>query len=140
MDKNVLNEYIDACVLIKETEEDIEKLRRKRQTIVKDSVSGSMNQFPYVQTHFTVEGTPFTTSDDIRLRAEEKLLEDRMARAEASKLMVEEWMNMSPARMQRIIRYRFFEGLSWEQTADKIGRNTTGESVRKEFERFMKEN
>lgn len=49
-------------------------------------------------------------------------------------------MNMSPARMQRIIRYRFFEGLSWEQTADKIGRNTTGESVRKEFERFMKEN
>ena len=48
MDKNALNEYIDACVLIKETEEDIEKLRRKRQTIVKDSVSGSMNQFPYV--------------------------------------------------------------------------------------------
>ena len=26
MDKNALNEYIDACVLIKETEEDIEKL------------------------------------------------------------------------------------------------------------------
>jgi hypothetical protein len=42
-----------------------------------------------------------------------------------------------PARMQRIIRWKLFEGLTWEETAAKLGRKATGDSVKKEFQRFM---
>ena len=99
-----------------------------------------MNDFPYAETHFKVSGTAYTYSDDRQLRMEEKLLEDRKANAERIKLDVEQWMITIPMRMQRIIRYRFFEELSWEQAAAKIGKKATGESLRKEFERFLEKN
>ena len=41
MEKKVLEQYIDACELIKETEKDIRRLKKKRQTIVQTNVSGS---------------------------------------------------------------------------------------------------
>lgn len=138
MDKKRLNEYIDACELVKETEKDIDRLRKKKKAVVTGSVKGSMNDFPYAETHFKVEGAKYTYSDDLRLRAEEKLLEERIAQAERIKAEVDDWMNGIPLRMQRIIRYRFFEDLSWEKVAAKIGKNCTGEGIRKEYERFMR--
>lgn len=140
MDKTILNEYIDACALIRETELDIARLQKRKRTIVTGNVKGSMHDFPYAAAHFHVEGTPYTFSDDRQLRMEEKLLEERKVRAEEIKTRVEAWMNDIPTRMQRIIRYHFFEGLSWETTADKMGKKATGNSVRKEFERFLEKN
>lgn len=140
MTKQILMDYIDACELIEETEQDIARLRKRKQTIVTGSVKGSMNDFPYAETHFKVEGTPYTYSDDMRLRTEEKLLEERKENAEKIKTEVEVWINTIPVRMQRIIRYKFFEGLTWEQTASKIWGKATGESIKKEYQRFMKEN
>ena len=56
VDKNVLNEYIDACELIKETEQDIARLKKKQTTVVVGSVKGSMPEFPYAEQHFKIEG------------------------------------------------------------------------------------
>ena len=42
--------------------------------------------------------------------------------------------------MQRIIRYRYLEGLTWEQVAMRMGRRATADSVRKELERFFEKN
>ena len=41
MDKNILNDYIDACALVQETERDIRALKKKRKTIIQTNVSGS---------------------------------------------------------------------------------------------------
>ena len=57
VDKKILEQYVDACEMIRETEQDIKRLQRKRQTIVTGSVKGSMNDFPYAETHFKIEGT-----------------------------------------------------------------------------------
>ena len=54
-------------------------------------------------------------------------------------MQTEEWMNTSPMRMQRIIKYKIFQGLTWGETAEKIGRKATGDSIRMEMERFFKE-
>lgn len=138
MNKDILSEYIDACELIKETEQDIARLQKRKRTIVTGRVKGSMNDFPYAETHFKIEGTSYTYSDDRQLRAEEKLLEERKANAERIKVEVEAWMNTIPVRMQRIIRYKFFEDLTWEGVAVKLGRKATADSVRMEFVNFMK--
>ena len=137
MDKQILNDYIEACALIREIETEIRKLKKKRKTVIQTNVSGSNPEFPYNPQHFKVEGTTFTYIDDSKLRFEEKLLEEHKARAEEIKLQVEQWMLTIPLRMQRIIRFRVFQKLSWEEVAVKMGRNATGDSVRMEFDRFM---
>ena len=140
MDKEILKEYVDACKLVEETEADIKRLNNKRKTIIHTSVSGSNPEFPYQPKHFHIEGSPITYQDDIKLRMEEKLLEERKAEAEKIKLQVQQWMNGLSKRMQRIIRLRFFEEMSWEDVAKRMGRKATADSVRMEFERTMKEN
>lgn len=87
MEKKVLEQYIDACELIKETEKDIRRLKKKRQTIVQTNVSGSNPDFPYNPQHFKIAGTAFTYEEDARLRHEEKILEER--REQAQRLKVE---------------------------------------------------
>lgn len=139
MDKQILNDYIEACALIREIETEIRKLKKKRKTVIQTNVSGSNPEFPYNPQHFKVEGTTFTYIDDSKLRFEEKLLEEHKVRAEEIKLQVEQWMLTIPLRMQRIIRFRVFQKLSWEEVAVKMGRNATGESVKKEFQRFLGE-
>ena len=71
MDKNILSQYIDACELIRETEEEIKKLNRKKKTVIQTNVSGSNPEFPYNPQHFKIQGTTFmqmTASFDIRRR------------------------------------------------------------------------
>lgn len=139
MDKHILDQYIDACALIEETEKDIQKLRQKKRTVIQTNVSGSNTEHPYNPQHFKIQGTTFTFREDSQLRMEEKLLEKREEDAEKIKTRVEEWMNTIPVRMQRIIRYKVFEGMTWQQVAKKMGRKATEESVKKEFQRFFKE-
>ena len=135
MTKQILTDYIDACELIKETERDIRKLRK--QEIVHDKVSGSNPEFPYQSMNFNVEGAVEISLDEKHLEKEKELLKQRKKRAEEIKLEVETWMNTIPLRMQRIIRYKVFERASWDETAVKLGSDCSGESIRKEFERFL---
>lgn len=59
------------------------------------------------------------------MRLEEELLKKRKADAEVLKMNVEAWLNTIPIRMQRIIRYKIFEGMTWEQTAVRLGMKAT---------------
>ena len=138
MDKDILSDYIDTCVLIAETEEALRKLKSRQKSIAKDSVRGSMHEYPYAPKTFVVEGVDYSETRQQTIHIEEKLLEERKVRAEQLRICVEEWMNTIPSRMQRIIRYHYFEGLTWEQTAQKLGRKASGESVRQEMKRFLK--
>ena len=54
MDKNIIYEYMDAKALVKETEEDIRRHRRK--TFVQDKVTGSNPEFPYQPQSFNISG------------------------------------------------------------------------------------
>ena len=141
MDKDILRQYIDACELVKETEREIQRLKNRRTTVVVDAVKGSMHDFPFAPKNFKVTGIAHSVvADPGRLDREELLLEERKAAAAQIKVQVESWLNTIPVRMQRIIRYRIFDELSWKQVAMKMGRRATEESVRKEYQRFFNEN
>ena len=133
MDKEILTQYIDACELIKETERDIQRLRQRRKVILQDSVKGSMHEFPYaIQSHH-IEGLAYAT-----VRTPSLLDEERRAAAAEIKVRVEAWLNTIPQRLQRIIRMKFFEELTWGEVAVRMGRKATADSVRMEFTNFMK--
>ena len=137
MDKKVLSDYIDACEFIKETEEEIKKLEKKKR-IVQDKVKGSNPDFPYEQRSFNLGGTIETLAEAGLLARERQILETQKREAEELKLQVEEWMQEIPFRMQRIIRYKFFKELTWEEVATLMGRKYTADGVRMEFNNFMK--
>lgn len=141
LDKQILEQYIDACELIKDTKEEIGKLRKRRRQIQKDSVKGSAQEFPYTLQTYHLEGLGYATvKDPDELDRMEELLAERIRNAEKIKRQVEAWLNTVSPRMQRIIRYRIFEELTWVQVAVKMGRKATEEGIRKEFIRFMENN
>ena len=138
MDKKILEDYIDACEFIKETEAEIKKLEKKKR-IVRDKVRGSNPEFPYEERSFNLGGAVETVADASALAREKRILEEQRKVASDLKLGVEEWMQEIPFRMQRIIRYKFFNRLSWEEVAILMGRKCTAGSVRMEYQRFMEE-
>ena len=140
VDKQILYQYIDACELVKETEEDIRKIKQTRKRIEQDIVKGSSHDFPYTPVNFHVEGLSYSVvSDSSSLEVQEQILEERKAAAQAIKLQVEAWMLTIPQRMQRIIRYKIFDEMTWAEVAAKMGRKATADSVKKEFQRFVAE-
>jgi len=139
MDKEILKQYIDACEQVKEAKEDILRLKKNRKKIVQDRVSGSAQEFPYTAKSFHIEGLAYpVVKDPDELDRREAILQERLQKAEEIKRQVEAWMLTIPQRMQRIIRYRVFEELSWNEVAIRMGRKATADSVRMEYTNFMK--
>ena len=139
MDKEILKQYIDACEQVKEAKEDILRLKKNRKKIVQDWVSGSAHEFPYTAKSFHIEGLSYpVVKDPDELDRREAILQERLQKAEEIKRQVEAWMLTIPQRMQRIIRYRVFEELSWNEVAIRMGRKATADSVRMEYTNFMK--
>lgn len=139
MDKQILYQYIDACELVREAETELEKLRRRQGEVVTDKVKGSSYDFPFGMVSYIVRGIPNDELESKALKRQEKLLNERKKAAEAIKVQVEEWLNTVPMRMQRIIKYKVFEGMSWNSVAVRMGRRATADGVRMEFQRFMEE-
>ena len=139
MDKEILKQYIDACEQVKEAKEDILRLKKNRKKIVQDRVSGSAHEFPYTAKSFHIEGLSYpVVKDPDELDRREAILQERLQKAEEIKRQVEAWMLTISQRMQRIIRYRVFEELSWNEVAIRMGRKATADSVRMEYTNFMK--
>ena len=139
MDKQILNQYIDACKVVDETKEEIRKLKKNRKRILADTVKGSSYDFPYTLKTYRTEGLAYSVlKDPDELDRLEVVLKERLQNAERIKHQVEMWLNTIPMRMQRIIRYKIFEGLAWAEVATRMGRKATPDGIRKEYENFMK--
>lgn len=139
LDKQILEQYIDACELVEEAKEELRRLRKQRKRIEQDIVKGSSPEFPYTAHNFHVQGISYSVLKDPRsVEVQEKILQQRIEAAAKIKQQVEAWMLTIYPRMQRIIRYRIFEELTWAQVAVRMGRKATADSVRMEFTNFMK--
>ena len=139
LDKRVLEDYIDACAQVKETKEALLKLQKAKKRRELDAVKGSSHEFPYTAQTYHIEGLAYAVLQDPgeedRL---EEILRERLRNAERIKRDVEAWLNTIPMRMQRIIKYKIFEGLTWNQVAIRMGRKATADGVRMEYVNFMK--
>ena len=138
MDKQILKDYIDACAQVKETKEALLKLRKAKKWRELDAVKGSSHEFPYTVQTFHIEGIAYPLIQDPgeedRL---EEILRERLRNAERIKHDVEAWLNTISIRMQRIIRYKIFEEMTWNEVAERMGRKATELSIKKEYQRFM---
>lgn len=136
IDKTALIEYNDLCMQVVETEAQLERLIRAEKDILHDSVKGSNPEFPYEPMSFHISGvSEKLTSDDIaRCR---RILSERRDAVKEKRLEVEAWVNTIPVRMQRIVRMKYFEGMTWPEVAMRMGGRVGGDAIRMEFTAFM---
>lgn len=130
--KNIFKEYVDACKMEQEIEERIQKL--EDQTIINDIVSGSSHTYPYIGKRFYISEEKIRKNDK---ESEWEKLRRQKDNVRRIKERCEEVMNTAPLRIQRIIQYKYIDNLTWQQVAKHFG-NTSAESLKKEFQRFIK--
>ncbi|WP_312667440.1 hypothetical protein [Tissierella praeacuta] len=123
--KDLLKQYNDLQIEIKELEQRITKLRNKKIKIEHDRVKGSSDAFPYIERSFTIEGYNYPEAD----RKEERLIKlndllcRRKSKCEDLKLQIEEFIfNIPDSRTRRVFHYRYIDNLSWQAIAIRIGK------------------
>ena len=142
MTKDILLQYIDLREEVKDLHRRVNTLeiqisKIEQEQCVKDTVKGGSGGIQ----HFVIEGFPYP-----EYSRKKTLLRIRQANLEASEMALLETLNdaeefiqlLDNSRMRRIIRYRVIDDMSWVKVAINMGgKNTTPDSVRMEFNRFM---
>ncbi len=142
--KDILAQYCDLREEVKDLHRRINNLEKQiakieEEQCVKDTVKGGSGGIQ----HYVIEGFPYP-----EYSKKKTLLRIRQANLEASEMALLETLNqveefiqsITDSRMRRIIRYRIVDDMTWVKVAMNMGGNTTDESVRKEFDRFMSSN
>ena len=127
---------------IQQLERDIEKLQKQRARlpVVKDKVDASMEEFPFIPTHVTVDAY-----DPIRSAAIERLiwLKQMSIRAYEEELFeVETYIeNIEDPLTREVFHMVYIEGMTQKQVAKKIHYSLSHVSklVSMEFKRKLKE-
>lgn len=135
--KELIRQYVDAAELAEETLADIEELNKKK-CMVLGRVKGSNPDFPYEARGFLISGATCSFKEADKIREQEQILEERYQAAVSMKEAAEKFISNAPPRIQRIIRYRHIKGMTWDETAAKMGANVSADGIRKELERFLK--
>lgn len=138
--KEELLQLCDIKKEIKELENKIKKLENKSQELVSDSVQSTTKVFPFLINHYHIQGKD--TRILKKIEQYKTILENRYEELLKIQLQIEEYINNIPiSRVRRIFEYRYIEQFSWAKVAIAIGGDsTTEESVRKEHDRYLKNN
>ncbi len=126
MTKDDLEQYIN---LVKE-KQDLEKRISKGQ-VVSDIVTGSSADYPYTQHPISISGA----IHDAKLS---KLYIQQRDELAGKCVEIEEWMlSVDDSLVRLAIRHKYESGLTWRETAQRIGGYNTEDSVRKAVERYL---
>ncbi len=143
MTKEILEQYID----LQAEAEDLRKRIRKTETQLRalekggtviDSVKGTRRDGIYGS--IKIEGFPRVEYDAKCNKLYLYKLQLVNTEAEVQTMVddIREFIgSLKNSRMRQIVRYRVEDGLSWEEVAEKIGERLTGESCRKQYERYF---
>ena len=110
----MLEQYNDMFREAKMWEQELDELRKKN-TVVKDTVRGSMSSFPYTTHSVTIQGMQKPNG---RIAAQEKRLEERRERLYAMLTEIDDFIDkLEDSQLRQIINYRYVQGYSWVKTA-----------------------
>lgn len=107
-------------------------------TMVTDKVTGSSAYFPYVQRSFTLEGIDTEECERRTRRLQRNLIKRKEKLLELQEEVNNFIDGIEDSLVRQIITLRYIEGLNWYEVSDRIGENSTSESVRKIAERYIK--
>lgn len=145
MEQEALRQYIslkaeiaDLEARIRRTREEINRLESGK-ILVADSVKGTRPDGTYGSIRIT--GYAYSSAERLRYVLDKREQELKKCQDRLLDIVneAEEYVSgVSDSRIRRMLRYRYMDGLSWVQVAQKMGRKCTAEGCRKQIERFMR--
>ena len=134
MTLELLEQYADMRREAQMWERELDELR-KQNSVVKDTVRGSMSSFPYTSHPVTIQGVPKPSK---RFAAREKRLEERRERLAERLAEIDDFIDgLEDSQLRQIINYRYVRGYNWVKTARLIGGKNSVDAVKKRVYRFF---
>lgn len=132
MTLELLEQYADMRREAQMWERELDELRKKN-SVVKDTVRGSMSSFPYTSHPVTIQGVPRPSK---RFAAREKRLEERRERLAERLAEIDDFIDgLEDSQLRQIIQYRYVKGYSWVKTARLV--NNKESAVRMRVQRYF---
>lgn len=101
--------------------------------MIKDSVTGSMVEHPYIKRTMVITGIDESKGERLRKR-----LERRLGDLQEMLLEMEDWLDTVPdAEMRAILRLKFRNGMKDREIADELGYSRAGIAMK--IKRFFDE-
>lgn len=114
MNKNFLSQIEDVKKEIKDIEKRIKKIEEKADDIVRDSVTGSSNTFPYIKHNCVVEGENVFKSRNIKKY--KKILNKKKEKLQKKIIQLEYDLNyIEDPEIRKIIRHKYVDNMNWVQ-------------------------
>ncbi len=111
MDKAKLNRYFWLNHEVEKQEKRRARLQKNAEEIATDVVSGSICQFPYIETKIKITGMASGALEKLEASIEKNIDEAMNIRAE-----IEEFINsIEEPQMRELLRSRFIDCLGWKE-------------------------
>lgn len=138
MIKELLEQADSVIEEIKDIENRLKNIEKREKTIIGDSVTGSEKEFPYIKRNFRVNGIDNKVFGIKTKRQYKKMLKSKKNKYEKMIKQIEYELNyIENSEIRRIIRYRYYDKLSWIQIQIKMQYNSE-DKARKQLERYLK--
>lgn len=134
--RDLLQEKKDKQAAVARVEKRLKEMESRGYKEV-DSVSGGNGG----KQHFKIEGFPYPEYHRQRtlLLLRQKRLKLVQSKIDIQLVSVEKFIDeIEDSRMRRLLTYRYVEGMSWQQIANKMGGGNTEDGCRIEVSRFLK--
>lgn len=131
MTRQKLRQYKSLKKEMEKLDNDINKLYDKRLDIptVKGKVTGSCKEFPYIQTHMTVEMQEPKAADLLSRRI--RIKEQRKKEAEQQALEIEQFISgIQDSTDRQIFEMLFLDGRKQREVAEELGFDQSSVSKR----------
>lgn len=140
MIKELLEQADSVIEEIKDIENRLKNIEKREKTIIGDSVTGSEKEFPYIKRNFRVNGIDNKVFGSKTKRQYKKMLKSKKNKYEKMIKQIEYELNyIKDSEIRRIIRYRYYDKLSWIQIQIKMKYNSEN-TARMKLERFFEKN
>lgn len=132
VEEKFLKQYRHLVMEIKDIDKRI--IAHNRAEVQRDIVRGGYGGTQ----RFDIEGQS-ETLEKSRLQMEILKKKQKRAELEAKTVAVEEFITaVDDSRMRQILRLRYMDGMSWNETAKSIGEFGQGDAVRISCSRFLR--
>lgn len=132
VEEKLLKQYRHLVMEIRDIDRRI--IKHNRAEVQRDTVRGGYGGTQ----RFDIEGQP-ETLEKSRLQMEILRKKQKRAELEASTAAVEKFIDaVDDSRMRQILRLRYMDGMSWNETAKNIGEFGQGDAVRISCSRFLR--
>jgi len=133
-----IDQYTAILAEIDQLKAEIETIYSKNSNYVTDGVEGSSKSIPYAKHNILISGYEVTEDVQAEISKLVKTYKSKIKVLCKARDSIEKALDgIEDAKARVIIRYRYIDGMEWQDIAAKLGHTESMDSVRKYAKRYL---